>query len=742
MRRIRRLRCLALATWLLPRSAFGEPPPPIAPPRQIDAPELGYPRDAHGDAVVIVEIVIAEDGTVSDARVREGTEPFAELARLAALAYRFAPATRNGIPVRSRVLLRIEYRQPPPAQEPTAPATPERAVRSEPSVPQPRPPQPAPERTPVEILVVGEEREELGSIHLPKSEARLIPGAFADPFRVVEVLPGVAPVVSGLPYFHVRGAPPGDVGYFVDGVRVPVLFHVGAGPSIVAPAMVERVDLFPAAYPVRFGRYVGGIMAGDIDDPSSRPRGEAQARIFDAAAMIEQPFAEGRGAFLAAGRYSYTQALLAAVAPDYSLAYGDYQTRLSYSLNASNRVSVFAFGAFDELRNETEARTLFDVEFHRIDARWDRRTEAVSSRLALTLSADRVANAEEDPEVPTSSRESRGARLRFELESHGSDVARMRAGADVGIERFEAETEDVQGSSRAFPARADLTGGAYADVILRPVRGVEIVPGARLDLHRSRNEDFAFFEPRLTSRVRIAHGVAWVSAFALAHQLPANSGRVPGGGPSLLELDEQEAWQASEGIQVALPFSMAAKATAFHSMIYSEEAGVSARNYGMELFLRRDFTERLGGLVSYTLSRTQRTVGRDSFRSGYDRTHVLSAVLGYDLGAGFRLGSRAYFASGRPYAAVCPTRDCAAGPPNTGAIFVRRGRVPDFFRLDVRFEKRWTFASGAWVAGTLEWFNALLAREVSSVYWEPARGLVRDTEGVLTLPSIGIEAGY
>ena len=34
-------------------------------------------------------------------------------------------------------------------------------------------------------------------------------------------MPGVTPFASGVPFFFVRGAPPGNVGYFLDGVRVP-----------------------------------------------------------------------------------------------------------------------------------------------------------------------------------------------------------------------------------------------------------------------------------------------------------------------------------------------------------------------------------------------------------------------------------------------------------------------------------------------------------------------------------------
>ena len=44
-----------------------------------------------------------------------------------------------------------------------------------------------------------------GRHRLSLAETRDLPGAFGDPFRAVEVLPGLVPVASGLPYFYVRG---------------------------------------------------------------------------------------------------------------------------------------------------------------------------------------------------------------------------------------------------------------------------------------------------------------------------------------------------------------------------------------------------------------------------------------------------------------------------------------------------------------------------------------------------------
>jgi len=319
----------------------------VVKPRVLDAPPAAYPTGAHGDAVVQLAILIGEDGRVSEVEVRAGGPPFDAAARVAVQTWRFAPAMRNNVPVRARILAKVSFHEPPPASAPPS------ATRSQPL---PAASQPSSSREPlapaVEITVEGEKQEDLGAIHVPRGDTRLIPGAFADPFRVVEILPGVAPVLSGLPYFFVRGAPPGDVGYFIDGIRVPLLFHVGAGPSVIAPALVDRVELIPSAYPVRFGRFAGGIMAGDTTSPSSVGRAEAQARIFDAGAMVEEPFAGGRGSALVAARYSYTQALLSLVAPDYELGYWDYQARLAYRLSSKDRVMLFGFGAFDHLRNK------------------------------------------------------------------------------------------------------------------------------------------------------------------------------------------------------------------------------------------------------------------------------------------------------------------------------------------------------------------------------------------------------
>jgi hypothetical protein len=725
----------------------------VVAPSPITSVEAPYPEGAQGDAVVVLELVIAEDGSVANAAVREGDAPFADAARLAAESFRFTPATRSGIPIRAKILLRIAFREPVAETPPPVDVTPEAGASergfitpegdgSEPVVSAGiEAPNPVSEE-PVSVTVLGEQAPDLGSIHIPREDARRVPGAFGDPFRVVEALPGVAPVLSALPYFYVRGAPPGSVGYMIDGIRVPILFHLGSGPSVLAPLLVDRVDLFPGAYPARFGHYAGAILAGETAAPSERPRLEAQARIFDASAMVEQPVNDGRTTLLAAARYSYTQAILAAVAPDYELSYGDYQARISHQLNANDRVSVFGFGGLDRLHNRDLALTLFDVEFHRVDVRWDRTFEDGRFRLAATYLYDSVLAAPDDPGAPGTRQVRNGVRLRTEFEHAFGRAVRLRAGGDIGAEQVDGEQEQIDESFVRYPERVDRSGGVWADVVVRPARGVELVPGVRADFVRSRSEEHTFIEPRLSTRTRLFQGFAHLAGFGLANQVPTDSVRMPGLEPNLLELSRQESVQAWTGFEYALPASMLGRTTVFHQYVDIPGGGVHGRSYGIEQFLRRDFTEDLGGFLSYTLSRAEGEVGRETVFSSYDRTHVLSAVLGYDFGNGFRFGGRAYYASGRPYGIWCPTVDCApGGDPEAEPVDLKRGRLPGFFRVDLRFEKKWRFPSGFWITANAEWFNASLSPEVDGIYYTP-QGLVHNEQSPLTLPSIGVELGY
>src|SRR5450631_578788 len=201
---------LALDLAVVP-SAGAQETSGLTPPVPQSSTEVAYPEGATGDAVVELELVVEADGTVSTVVVVDGADPFADQARRAALTWTFTPARRAETPVPARIRAQVAFRQPkPPAPLPSSPSAATPSVA--PSLPTAAaagagvaPTSTA--ETPLEVTVRGY-RHEIGQTTLSAADVREMPGAFGDPFRAVEALPGVAPVVSGMPFFYIRGAPP------------------------------------------------------------------------------------------------------------------------------------------------------------------------------------------------------------------------------------------------------------------------------------------------------------------------------------------------------------------------------------------------------------------------------------------------------------------------------------------------------------------------------------------------------
>ncbi|HYP87346.1 MAG TPA: energy transducer TonB, partial [Polyangiaceae bacterium] len=140
----------------------------IVKPRLLDSVEASYPEGAHGDAQVELAVLIGEDGRVSEIDVRSGDEPFVGAAKAAVERWTFAPAMRDNVPVKARVLLKVSFAaRPEPLPAAAEPTTVEAAAPPVTAVTEP-PPAPA-----VQITVEGERAEDLAAIHIPRGDTRL-----------------------------------------------------------------------------------------------------------------------------------------------------------------------------------------------------------------------------------------------------------------------------------------------------------------------------------------------------------------------------------------------------------------------------------------------------------------------------------------------------------------------------------------------------------------------------------------
>lgn len=706
-----------------------------------------YPEGASGDARVVLELLIAADGRVADVRVVSGEAPFADAARVAAKTWTFEPATRDGAPMAARIRFEVRFVEPPPEPEQPVVAPPAAA---------PAPVAPGPPAA-IEVTVEGE-KPPPARRSMPRAEVRQLPGAFGDPFRAIEAMPGVTPIISGIPYFFVRGAPPGNVGYYLDGIRVPLLYHVGLGPSVVHPAIVDRVDLYAGGYPARFGRYAGGIVSGETTSPAAELHGEASVRLLDAGALVEAPVLDGRGTVAVGGRYSYTFLLISLLAPDAVLEYWDYQARASLDVTARDTFSVFSFGSYDFLGEKQDGQTKVGLatEFHRVDFRWDHRASARTDlRLAVALGMDRTRVGDEELYL-----RDRLVHVRSELRHRASKQVTLRGGVDTAIDYYDVvanfdvseddvDPKDQEQFDRLFPTRTDVVSGAWAEVVWQPESWVTVTPGVRADLYTSDGASALALEPRLAARFEVTERWRLLHTFGVAHQPPGFFVPVPGFQLAGLQGGLQRSLQSSAGVETDLDWDVTTSVTLFHNVFLNmtDPLGASARNQGndenenidprsqgravgVEVMARRSLTKRLGGFLSYTLSRSTRSIGREKFPSAFDRTHVLNFALGYDLGRRWRAGTRLVWYTGFPRRGDDDA--LRSSSPE---------RIPSFYRIDARLEKRWRLGKTGYWAFVAEMLNATLQKEVINVSCD-ASGCDEEEIGPISIPSLGVEAVF
>ena len=718
-----------------------EAAPITTPPRVLQV-SVSYPEGARGFARVLLEVVVQKDGSVGSAELVEGFPPFSTAAQLAATGFKFEPATRGGRPVAARVRLELHYAPPPPE------------VAASPARAEPDPGAVSGQVTRVQVL--GEVAP--GTASLSSAEVRMLPGAFGDPFRAISVLPGVGQLVTGLPLFFVRGAPSGNLGFFIDGIRVPLLFHAFLGPSVIHPELIERVELHAGGYPASLGRFAGGVVSADLTEPKPDFGAYWSVRLFDAGAFVNAPFAGGRGNAILGGRYSYSALLLSLASPARDLSYWDYQALVSYDLSSRSRISVFAFGAYDFAATEapparpgivTDEEANFGdlgagesaVLFHRLDLRLDQRFgESSKLRAAVTLGSDATRGAQ-----GLASDLSLAGRL--ELRSQLSKLALLRAGANAGIDSYElslaVETENYTDVVRLFPPRDDFGAGAWLDMVLDVAPRVTVTPGLRVDRYSSGGRSVVGVSPRLAANFRVNESVSIEHALGVADQPPNFvPGVLPGVAVGGLPGGLQRSVQTSAGVRTELPASFSGTTTVYHNAHFgitdpfgqnqdleldAEEAFVrsTGQSVGLELSLQRRMTGDWGGSLSYTLSRATRSHGRVHTLYGYDRPHVANLGANYNLGRSWLASARAIFYSGVPGSRSLGER----------RVFDQERAAP-FFRADVRLEKRFVLSETAWWGIVLEVMNATLSREVLRRACQPT---CRDESvGPIVLPNAGV----
>ena len=652
------------------------------------------------------------------------------------------------------------------------------------------------------VGVYRREKQEVTRRTITVEEIKRIPGTFGDPVKVIQTLPGAArsPFGTGLPI--IRGSSPQDSGVYVDGIRIPLIFHLTGTTSVINQDLVESVDYLPGGYGVQFGRALAGTI-----DIKTKKRFEENKLTWGTDVLDTQLFYGGtldkdkKHGIAVGARRSYIDAFIPLFVNEDDLftirpVYADWQAKYTFQdLGPDEEASVFYYGFIDTLSvstpdstaqgsdQDTQGDLSTEYSTHRVMARYQRRVNdqllaSVTPSLGYDYTDFGLGNAFRLANWNTT------LQLRSRLEWTPAPWIEVIPGTDFifGYWKFEfssplqisalgdplAEREDVYLSGDGTVYSPD----AYVRVNLRPLADRDrwlIVAGLRAQsviyqygswAEVSGQDAYAMFalDPRLATRLQLVEGLTLKASTGL-YQQPPQPFQSLGTGTSTT-LNYERSWQSTFGAELQLTQAISWDVEVYYRWLDNlvginnsfDGFGSSAfqnqgfgRVYGLETILRHNPTNRLFGWVSYTLSRAERKDREDEdwYLFQYDQTHILTALAGYDLPWDFGISFQVQYVTGSPTTYyVNGTWEVDANdydPAFSGGY--RDERLPDFFQTSLRLDKLFTFKF---------WQLELYAEAINAVRGVNPEFTVYNydytdyayVEGLPFIPNVGLEAKF
>jgi len=530
--------------------------------------------------------------------------------------------------------------------------------------------EPSDDDSDIEIVVTAPRiGKQVVSTEITAQEATRVPGTQGDVLKVVESMPGVARPAVGSGAIVVWGAAPEDTGVYVDGVRVPRLYHDGGYRSIIHNDLVKSVELVPGGFGAQYGRGLGGLIhvaLRPLDD--EKFHGSLSADIIDASAAIRGPIGDNVH-FAAAFRKGYLKEVAnAVVTPDVADVvplpnFWDSQARIQVDFSKKETLELGGLLSFDHTdqnlfdadpaKNKTESKQL---AFGRVWLRYNKITEHndVISIVPYYGHNDQYLDqhfGETPTDIATVS-DVYGFRASYRTQAAKGLVV------SVGVDsEMTHSTVHRSGSVTSPPREGDVyvfgqapssqTNADDWDAIVGSVApyveadasffkdALHIVPGVRIEPYLisvsktlptqgsvpaigAFHEDTAL-DPRISARWQLEKHLTVKAAFGIYHQAPAAEDlSAVFGNPSL---GTSYARHTLAGASYAVTKTTTVELTGFYNEMQDLVARStsstpalaqallqdgSGRAYGVQMMLRQEQIGPFFGWISYSISRSER----------------------------------------------------------------------------------------------------------------------------------------
>lgn len=645
------------------------------------------------------------------------------------------------------------------------------------------------------VAIYRQEKDDVTVHSISMDEVRKVPGTFGDPVRVVQSLPGAARAPFGTGLLVIRGSNPEDSAVYVDGVRIPFIYHLGGYESVINPDLVGGVDYLPGGYGPEYGRTLGGVV--EVRTTTTAPERTKitwSTDLLDSGAMVAGRVGkEDKVGYGFAARRSYIDAVLPLVLRNSAFVvrpyWWDYQAKVQHLSDVEgNRASIAVFGFQDKLLvgapdgvgGNTDQDTQGDLgttyETHRVVAAFD---HGLAEGLALdTVLAFGVDGAKLQLGNEWNLDQWQWlAEARAELPWTPNEHVQIAPGVDFlgGWAKFSVELPldptlfaetDPLAEREPFTLSNTQTAWSpdvYLEARLRPFADPDaflLSPGIRYSYIVVPGEAAADgVDPRLSFRARVSPSASFKGSTGVYTQ-PPQPFQMYRQDDQRVELDVQRAFASSIGWEQSVGEPISGSVEVFYK--WSEDLIVDnpeldgledqffindgvGRAYGFELMLRHEPVGRFFGWISYTWSRSLRRdhPGDDWYPFDYDQPHIFSAQGGYKLPYDFELGAKIAYTSGNPTTpyslGVYDIDQDSYQGFSTSAT--NSERLPPNWSVSVRIDKLFTFK--AWQLDLyLDVINALHGQNPEFEQYNYDYTESYFIKGLPIIPSPGFEAKF
>ena len=547
-----------------------------------------------------------------------------------------------------------------------------------------------------------------------------------DPFRAVQVLPGVTTGDDFRAEFAVRGLGPQNIGIAIDGVDSPLLFHTVRGVqdtgslALINSDILESASLLAGPHPQRLNSHLGSRLDFTTRD-GSRERLTVRGMVSGSAAstVVEGPLGGNKSAsWMVSIRKSYIDWLLRQIdsTTDTTFGFTDGQAKVTIDLTPRQTLRASLIAGRSVLRENEDppdANTLDPATNTTLigNLQW-RFTPS-----ATFTTSQQLYYVDSDYRNQVYDGRTREEGYDHDLTWRGSGGWNPKSGHLI---EFGAQAQSLSAKriDRRFQTNSEQllldttvdswSAGGWAHYRWTPNTRLSITPGVRVDHWQLYDQTraspwlLAEHEVRSGTRLRAGAGIQHQSA-TIDHSIYALPDR---------PLVPERAATVELGVEQRFGSTWRMTLSGYHrrdddrlrlvngdvrlvgdrvvlpSNAHWENALTGDTN-GAEIVVERRAASGLNGWLSYSWNDSTVTDAArgETFPSDFDQRHTVNAYVGYRWGGKTSLSARMRYGSNFPIVGYI-------GQDSAGYVLTteRNGiRLPEYARLDLRADRAFTY---------------------------------------------------